>query len=108
MSNLTDLMRAEAEVLRLKSYRQIDDEAAVDLIHETRERALKAEAEVAALKRVVAAADAMRDMGVSIGQQVVQPEGMSEDYALSEFIGLFDGPFQREYDAARAALKEGK
>ena len=53
MSNLTDLMRAEAEVLRLKSYRQIDDEAAVDLIHETRERALKAEAEVAALKEII-------------------------------------------------------
>jgi len=25
-----------------------------------------------------------------------------------EFIGLFDGPFQRDYDAARGALWEGK
>jgi len=66
------------------------------------------EAERDALRRVVAAADAMRDMGVSIGQQVVHPEGMPDDRALYEFIGLFDGPFQRDYDAARAALKEGK
>jgi len=65
-------------------------------------------AELDALLRVVAAADAMRDMGVSIGQQVVHPEGMPDDRALYEFIGLFDGPFQRDYDAARAALKEGK
>ena len=92
MSNLTDLMRAEAEVLRLKSYRQIDDEAAVDLIHETRERALKAEAEVAALKRVVAAADAMRDRYL----------------ACSHSIDC-DTPWSvTQYDAARAALKEGK
>ena len=62
---------------------------------------------IAALERVIAAADAMRDMGVSIGQQVVHPEGMPDDRALYEFIGLFDGPFQRDYDAARAAL-EGK
>ena len=62
-------------------------------------------AEVAQLRAVVAAADAMRDMGVSIGQQVVHPEGMPDDRALYEFIGLFDGPFQRDYDAARAALK---
>ena len=90
MSNLTDLMRAEAEVLRLKSYRQIDDEAAVDLIHETRERALKAEAEVAALKRVVAAADAMRDRYL----------------ACSHSIDC-DTPWSvTQYDAARAALKE--
>jgi hypothetical protein len=65
-------------------------------------------AELDALLRVVAAADAMRDMGVSIGQQVVHPEGMPDDRALYEFIGLFDGPFQRDYDAARAALKEPK
>ena len=63
---------------------------------------------IAALRHVVAAADAMRDMGVSIGQQVVHPEGMPDDRALYEFIGLFDGPFQRDYDAARAALKEPK
>jgi len=65
-------------------------------------------AELDALLRVVAAADAMRDMGVSIGQQVVHPEGMPDDRALLEFIGLFDGPFQRDYDAARGALWEGK
>ena len=74
-----------------------------------RTRAERAEAEVALLREVVAAADAMRDMGVSIGQQVVHPEGMPDDRALLEFIGLFDGPFQRDYDAARGALlKEGK
>jgi len=66
-------------------------------------------AERDALLRVVAAADAMRDMGVSIGQQAVHPEGMPDDRALYEFIGLFDGPFQRDYDAARAKLpKEPK
>ena len=78
------LLKTEAEVIRLKSYRKIDDEAAASLIHETRERALRAEAEVAALKD-----------------------------ALIEIYNCYDkggNPSEEAYaaiDAARAALKEG-
>ena len=85
-----------------------DEEYGTDLSESCADAITALRAELDALLRVVAAADAMRDMGVSIGQQVVHPEGMPDDRALYEFIGLFDGPFQRDYDAARAALKEGK
>ena len=90
MSNLTDLMRAEAEVLRLKSYRQIDDEAAVDLIHETRERALKAEAEVAALRWYAKHAPDCPMWG-AVGDEAMCNCGLS-----------------KVLNAARAALKEGE
>jgi hypothetical protein len=34
---------------------------------------------------------------------------MADDTALGEFIGIFDGPLQRDFDAALAALdKEQK
>ena len=56
------------------------------LILETRERALKAEAERDALRRVVAAADAMRRY---------------DSYRMP-------GEPHWQYDVARAALKEGK
>jgi hypothetical protein len=65
------------------------------------------------LLAVIEAAKAMRDAGVSIGQRVVlpdaEPDSMADDTALGEFIGIFDGPLQRDFDAALAALdKEQK
>ena len=59
---------------------------------------------------VIEAAKALRDAGVSIGQRVVlpdaEPDSMADDTALGEFIGIFDGPLQREFDAAIDAAKE--
>jgi len=65
---------------------------------------------VLALLAVIEAAKAMRDAGVSIGQRVVlpdaEPDSMADDTALGEFIGIFDGPLQRDFDAAIDAAKE--
>ena len=69
--------------------------------------------QVEEMRKVIEAAKAMRDAGVSIGQRVVlpdaEPDSMADDTALGEFIGIFDGPLQRDFDAALAALdKEQK
>ena len=98
----------ELDDLVADRYRLMDSADMFELVRKMADAITALRAELDALLRVVAAADAMRDMGVSIGQQVVHPEGMPDDRALYEFIGLFDGPFQRDYDAARAALKEPK
>ena len=62
------------------------------------------------LLAVIEVAKAMRDADVSIGQQVVlpdaEPDSMADDTALGEFIGIFDGPLQREFDAAIDAARE--
>ena len=67
---------------------------------------------VLAMIAVIEAAKAMRDAGVSIGQRVVlpdaEPDSMADDTALGEFIGIFDGPLQRDFDAAIDAAKEQK
>ena len=62
--------------------------------------------EVAALKRVVAAADAMRNKGVNLAQTIVEPGCDGPADPVGDFIELFDGPTQRAYDAARAALND--
>ena len=57
------------------------------------------------LLAVIRAADAMREHGVELSRQCIEPPYVSEKYAVGEFIGLFDGPLQRAFDAARAALE---
>ena len=61
-----------------------------------------------ALTRVLLAAKAMRDRGVAIGQECVEPPYMSEKKAVGDFIEVFDGPLQREFDSALADLEKLK
>lgn len=52
------------------------------------------------LRAQAAAAKAIRDAGVEITRRVVVPQGISDKAAVNEYIGLFDGPLQRAFDAA--------
>jgi len=68
--------------------------------HMTPERVLQ-------LLDVIEAAKAMRDRGVAICQQAIDPSNnMGEAEALGELIEVFDGPLQRAYDAAHAKLEQ--
>ena len=62
---------------------------------------------VLAMLDVIEAAKALRDRGVAICQQAIDPSNnMGEAEALGELIEVFDGPLQRAYDAAHAKLEQ--
>ena len=111
LADLERLTRAAIDALERTRRGELDqmallDARSVELVSVHGKRVL-------AMLRVIEAAKAMRDAGVSIGQRVVlpdaEPDSMADDTALGEFIGIFDGPLQRDFDAALAALdKEQK
>lgn len=61
---------------------------------------------ILAMIAVIEAAKAMRDAGVDLSGRCIEPPYMSEKAAVNEFIGIFDGPLQRDFDAALARLQE--
>ena len=67
-----------------------------------------AEAECDALRAVIEAAKALRERGSVLSLMVLNPPTISDAKAVNEFLGLFDGPLQRDLDAALAALEGDK
>lgn len=64
-------------------------------------------AELATLRAVIAEADKLRDAAVDLMQTHVIPDSrMSDDEFVERMYGIFDGPPQRAYDAARAAMRK--